>query len=79
MAERKPSQSRIVHLAYRFDRPTIWKMLYNPPHARRAFYGKTELRPRRRITRRLRKARSVPDGERVTYTESEVVKLSREN
>ena len=34
--------------------PPIWRMLHNPAYAGRAFYGKTELRPRRRITRRLR-------------------------
>jgi site-specific DNA recombinase len=38
----------------RWERPTIWKMLHNPAYAGRAFYGKTELRPRQRITRRLR-------------------------
>ena len=34
--------------------PYIWRMLHNPAYAGHAFYGKTELRPRRRITRRLR-------------------------
>jgi site-specific DNA recombinase len=38
----------------RWERPTIWKMLHNPAYAGHAFYGKTELRPRQRITRRLR-------------------------
>src|SRR5271166_2617473 len=38
----------------RWERPTIWRMLHNPAYAGHAFYGKTELRPRRRITRRLR-------------------------
>ena len=38
----------------RWERPTIWRMLHNPAYAGRAFYGKTELRPRRRITRRVR-------------------------
>src|SRR5437870_3389024 len=37
----------------RWERPTLWRMLHNPAYAGRAFYGKTELRPRRRITRRL--------------------------
>ena len=37
-----------------WERPTIWRMLHNPAYAGHAFYGKTELRPRRRITRRLR-------------------------
>jgi site-specific DNA recombinase len=38
----------------RWERPTIWRMLHNPAYEGRAFYGKTELRPRQRITRRLR-------------------------
>src|SRR5258708_6313652 len=38
----------------RWERPTIWRMLHNPAYAGHAFYGKTELRPRRRITRRPR-------------------------
>jgi site-specific DNA recombinase len=38
----------------RWERPIIWRMLHNPAYAGRAFYGKTELCPRRRITRRLR-------------------------
>src|SRR5579864_7725723 len=38
----------------RWERPTLWRMLHNPAYAGHAFYGKTELRPRRRITRRLR-------------------------
>ena len=35
----------------RWERPTLWRMLHNPAYAGHAFYGKTELRPRRRITR----------------------------
>src|SRR5882762_1923122 len=38
----------------RWERPTLWRMLHNPAYAGHAFYGKTELRPRRRITRRQR-------------------------
>jgi site-specific DNA recombinase len=38
----------------RWGRPTIWRMLHNPAYEGRAFYVKTELRPRQRITRRLR-------------------------
>ena len=38
----------------RWERPTLWRMLHNPAYAGHAFYGKTELHPRRRITRRLR-------------------------
>jgi site-specific DNA recombinase len=43
----------------RWERPTIWRMLHNPAYEGRAFYGKTELRPRQRITRRLRQ-RGLP-------------------
>ena len=38
----------------RWERPTLWRMLHNPAYAGHAFYGKTELRPRQRITRHLR-------------------------
>ena len=38
----------------RWERTTLWRMLHNPAYAGHAFYGKTELRPRQRITRRLR-------------------------
>ena len=31
----------------RWERPTLWRMLHNPAYAGHAFYGKTELRPRR--------------------------------
>src|SRR3974377_1245126 len=37
----------------RWERPTLWRMLHNPAYAGHAFYGKTELRPRQRITLRL--------------------------
>ena len=38
----------------RWERPTLWRMLHNPAYAGHAFYGKTELRPRQRISPRLR-------------------------
>jgi site-specific DNA recombinase len=34
-----------------WNRSTVWKMLHNPAYQGRAYYGKTELRPRQRITR----------------------------
>ena len=38
----------------RWERTTLWRMLHNPAYEGHAFYGKTELRPRQGITRRLR-------------------------
>jgi site-specific DNA recombinase len=42
-----------------WNRSTVWKMLHNPAYRGRAYYGKTELRPRQRITRRARQ-RGLP-------------------
>jgi site-specific DNA recombinase len=42
-----------------WNRSTVWKMLHNPAYQGRAYYGKTELRPRQRITRRARQ-RGLP-------------------
>jgi hypothetical protein len=39
----------------RWERSTVWGMLRNPAYRGRACCGKTELRPRQRITRALRK------------------------
>jgi site-specific DNA recombinase len=41
----------------RWERSTVWAMLRNPAYAGRACFGKTELRPRQRITRPLRQRR----------------------
>jgi site-specific DNA recombinase len=38
----------------RWERSTVWAMLRNPAYIGRACFGKTELRPRQRITRPLR-------------------------
>ena len=38
----------------RWERSTVWGVLRNPAYRGRACYGKTELRPRQRITRPLR-------------------------
>lgn len=38
----------------RWERSTVWGLLRNPAYKGRACYGKTELRPRQRITRPLR-------------------------
>jgi site-specific DNA recombinase len=34
-----------------WNRSTVWNMLHNPAYQGRAYYGKTELRPRQRIRR----------------------------
>jgi site-specific DNA recombinase len=38
----------------RWERSTVWAMLRNPAYVGRACFGKTELRPRQRVTRPLR-------------------------
>jgi len=43
----------------RGERSTVWGMLRNPAYRGRACYGKTELRPRQRITRALRKRQGL--------------------
>jgi site-specific DNA recombinase len=43
----------------RWGRSTVWGMLRNPAYQGRACYGKTELRPRQRITRPLRKRQGL--------------------
>src|SRR6516225_1128660 len=49
--EQIPTRTRTT----RWERSTVWGMLRNPAYRGRACYGKTELRPRQRITRALRK------------------------
>ena len=44
----------------RWERSTIWAMLRNPAYRGVACYGKTELRPRQRITRPLRQRKGLP-------------------
>ena len=43
----------------RWERSTVWGILRNPAYRGRACFGKTELRPRQRITRRLRKRQGL--------------------
>jgi site-specific DNA recombinase len=43
----------------RWERSTVWGLLRNPAYRGRACYGKTELRPRQRITRPLRQRHGV--------------------
>ena len=44
----------------RWERSTVWGLLRNPAYQGRACYGKTELRPRQRITRPLRQRQRMP-------------------
>src|SRR6266487_2706655 len=44
----------------RWERSTVWGMLRNPAYQGRACYGKTEVRPRQRITRPLRQRQGMP-------------------
>src|SRR6266446_6143531 len=43
----------------RWERSTVWGILRNPAYQGRACFGKTELRPRQRITRPLRQRNGV--------------------
>ncbi len=43
----------------RWERSTVWGVLRNPAYCGRACYGKTELRPRQRITRPLRQRNGI--------------------
>jgi site-specific DNA recombinase len=45
----------------RWGKSTIWHLLRNPAYQGKAGYGKTELRPRQRITRRLRQRTRLPN------------------
>lgn len=44
----------------RWERSTVWGMLRNPAYSGHAAFGKTEVHPRQRITRRLRQRGRVP-------------------
>jgi site-specific DNA recombinase len=44
----------------RWERSTVWALLRNPAYQGKACYGKTELRPRQRITRPLRQRNRLP-------------------
>jgi site-specific DNA recombinase len=45
----------------RWERSTVWGMLRNPAYQGKACFGKTELRPRQRITRPLRQRNRPPN------------------
>src|SRR6266404_4511285 len=44
----------------RWERSTVWGILRNPAYQGKACYGKTEQRPRQRITRSLRQRNGIP-------------------
>src|SRR6267378_1832731 len=44
----------------RWERSTVWGLLRNPAYQGKACYGKTEQRPRQRITRALRQRNGMP-------------------
>src|SRR3954452_18511917 len=44
----------------RWERSTVWGLLRNPAYRGRAFYGKTERRPRQRTPRPLRQRQGMP-------------------
>src|SRR5215210_7308869 len=51
----------------RWERSTVWGMLRNPAYQGRACYGKTELRPRQRITRPLRQRQGLPSRDSANH------------
>src|ERR1022692_3098173 len=53
--------------ATRWERSTVWGMLRNPAYCGKACYGKTELRPRQRITRPLRQRNGVPSRDSANH------------
>jgi len=53
--------------ATRWERSTVWGMLRNPAYYGKACYGKTELRPRQRITRPLRQRNGVPSRDSANH------------
>src|SRR4030095_4348015 len=44
----------------RWERSTVWGMLRNPAYRGTACFGKTEQRPRQRVTRPLRQRNALP-------------------
>ncbi len=46
----------------RWERSTVWGMLRNPAYRGTACYGKTEQRPRQRVTRPLRQRKALPSA-----------------
>jgi site-specific DNA recombinase len=51
----------------RWERSTVWGILRNPAYQGKACYGKTELRPRQRITRPIRQRKGVPSRDSANH------------
>ena len=51
----------------RWERSTVWGMLRNPAYSGKACYGKTEQRPRQRITRQLRQRNGVASRDSASH------------
>ena len=51
----------------RWERSTVWAILRNPAYRGTACYGKTELRPRQRITRPLRQRKGLPSRDSANH------------
>jgi site-specific DNA recombinase len=51
----------------RWERSTVWGMLRNPAYQGKACYGKTELRPRQRITRPLRQRQGIASRDSASH------------
>ena len=51
----------------RWERSTVWAILRNPAYPGKACYGKTELRPRQRITRPIRQRKGVPSRDSANH------------
>jgi site-specific DNA recombinase len=51
----------------RWERSTVWGMLRNPAYSGKACYGKTEQRPRQRITRPLRQRNGVASRDSASH------------
>jgi site-specific DNA recombinase len=51
----------------RWERSTVWAILRNPAYRGAACYGKTELRPRQRVTRPLRLRKGLPSRDSANH------------
>ena len=51
----------------RWERSTVWGILRNPAYQGKACYGKTELRPRQRITRPIRQRKGLPSRDSANH------------
>src|SRR6267143_576074 len=51
----------------RWERSTVWGILRNPAYQGKACFGKTELRPRQRITRPIRQRKGLPSRDSANH------------